>query len=451
MKKTVTQHVSSWSGWVIALVMALVGALIALTASMLATPQYEAHARMYVSTTGGAPVSNASYQETTASQQMALSLVKLIQSETVTERVVDSLRLDMTPSELAEKMEATVEPETVLIDLMVTDSSPVLARELANANAFEFADFVDELQLKTAPSTPKPKVTLVKPAATPTVPVSPNVPRNVGLGALAGLAVGLALANLRGRFIHTVRDPEALEALTGTPPLGAIPVAKSRAGDAFAMVTRDAAMMESLREVRTNLVYVLEGSASRVVSVTSAGLKEGKTTTLCGIAAALSDAGHRVLVIDADLRQAHLTHNLDMADEVGLAEVLDGAFEPTDAIRKLRASRVDVLPAGQISVQPSELLGSRSAEKLLQLFGETYDYVLVDTPAVLAFTDAAVVATHSDGVLLVARYAAVDSEDLRTAISRLGKVDAPVLGAVFTFAPVPEPLKRGLKLAGRRG
>lgn len=449
MKQTVKQHVSGWSGWVIALGVTLVGALIAFALSMMATPQYEAHARMYVSTTGGAPVSNASYQETTASQQMALSLVKLIQSEAVTERVVESLQLDMSASELAAKMEATVEPETVLIDLSVTDPSPVLAREIANANAFEFADFVDELQLKTAPSTPKPKVTLVKPAATPAAPVSPNVPRNVGLGALAGLAIGFALANLRGRIIHTVHDAETLETLTGTPSLGAIPVAKSRTGDAFAMVTRDAMMMESFREVRTNLVHLLEGSASRVVSVSSAGLREGKTTTLCGLGAVLSDAGHRVLVIDGDLRHARLTQNLDMAGGLGLAEVLDGAAEPRDVIRSLRGSRVDVLPAGQIAVQPSELLSSRAAEKLLQQMGESYDYVLVDTPAVLAFTDATIIATLSDGVLVVARYAEVDGEDLQAALARLTKVDAPILGAVFTFAPVPEALKRSLKHTDR--
>lgn len=450
MRSTVKQHITGMSGWVITLGVTLMGALAALVVSMIATPQYEAYARMYVSTTGGAPVSNASYQETTASQQIALSLVKLIQSEAVTERVVEGLHLDMSASELAQKMEATVEPETVLIDLTVTDSSPVLAREIANANAFEFADFVDELQLKTAPSTPRPKVTLVKPAATPESPVSPNVPRNVGLGAVAGLALGFALVSVRGRAIQTVQSPHDLQDITGTSPLGAIPAVRVAGGDPFTTVVGNAALMESFRDVRTNLVHLLARSPSRVVTVTSAGLEEGKTITVCGVAAALSDAGHRVLVVDGDLRQARLSRLLEMTSDGGLADVLDGVSEAHEVIRSREHPHVDVLPAGQVSAHPSELLASPAAEKLMQQVGESYDYVLVDTPAVLSFTDAAVIATHSDGVLLTVRHAAVGGDELGAAMSRLERVDAPVLGAVLTFAPMPVALRRSLKRAGRR-
>jgi polysaccharide biosynthesis transport protein len=449
MKKTVKQQVAAMSALVIVLGAALIGALASLAMSMLATPQYEAHARMYVSTAGGSPVNNASYQETNASQSIALSLVQLVPSSAVTERVVDSLQLDMSPKELSEMMETTVEPETVLIDLAVTNSSATLAREIANASAFEFVDFVEELQLKTTSSAPKPKVTLVQPAATPMEPVSPNTPQNVGLGALAGLAAGLLVVNIRGRVIRTVCDANTLEAITGVPPLGAIPTSRVRADDAFDMVTRDAAMMESVREVRTNLAHLLECHPSRVVLVTSAGLNEGKTTTLCGIGAALSSAGLRVLVVDADLRTPELTEKLQLTDELGLAEVIDGTAELGDVIHTLRSPDVDFLPAGRIALHPSELLGSAATEKLLRRLSETYDYVLVDTPAVLAFTDAAVVATHSDGVLMVVRYAGVEGDDLQSAVSRLTKIDARILGAVFTFAPVSEPMMRGLKQAER--
>ncbi|MGK2868820.1 MAG: polysaccharide biosynthesis tyrosine autokinase [Mycobacterium sp.] len=430
----------------IALAVALVGAVLGLVGSLVATPQYEARAQIYVSTTGGAPVSNASYQETAASQAMALSLVQLLHSPAVLERVIDTLQLDTSVADVEAKMEATVEPETVLIDLGVTDSSPAMAREIANASAFEFADFVDELQIKTSPSTPKPKVTLVGPAVIPTVPVSPNATRNVGLGAIAGFVVGLALANLRGRFIHSVRDPETLESITGRPPLGAVPMTKPRGKDPFTSVTGDAAAMECFREIRTNLAHALEGSASRVVTVTSAELKEGKTTVACGLGAALADAGHRVLVVDADLRWPGLTEALRMAEEVGLAEVLDGGYEPGDAIRALPDLQVDFLPAGRITLQPSELLGSSAAEKLLQQLGEAYDYVILCTPAVLAYTDAAVVSRYSDGVVLVARFAEVEAGDLHSAVTRLVKIDAPVLGAVFTDAPVPDALKRSLRM-----
>ena len=449
MRKVVRQKITDLSRWVIALGAMLIGALIALGISMTATPLYEAYARLYVSTTGGAPVSNASYQETAASQQIALSLVKLVQSEAVTERVVESLQLDMSPGELPAKMEAVVEPETVLIDLKVTDSSPVLAREIANANAFEFADFVDELQVRAAPSTPKPKVTLVKPAATPMAPVSPNIPRNVGLGAVAGLGVGFALASLRRRMIRTVHSTDELESYVGATALGSAPLVKSASGDPFEWIAGDPVLMESFREVRTNLVHLLERRPSRVITVTSAGLEEGKTATVCGVATALSDSGFRVLVIDADLREATLSGRLNMSAEAGLADIVNGAAESADVIRSVRQERVDVLPAGHSSSQPSELLTSRAVEKLLQQMAESYDYVIVDTPAVLAFSDATVIATQSDGVILAARYAQVDGEDLAAAVARLARVDVTVLGAVLTFAPMPNTLRRSLKRSRR--
>ena len=227
----------------------------------------------------------------------------------------------MSPSELASKIEATVEPETVLINLNVTDSSPTAAREIANATAFEFSDFVEELQVKATPSTPKPQVTLIQPAVTPTVPVSPNVLQNVGLGTLAGLAAGLVFANLRQRANRSVRDVHTLERIVGQPPLGSIPISRSRNGNR-SRLSPAISVSEGFKEVRTNLQHALGERATRMVIVTSAGLKEGKTTTVLGIAIALSDAGYRVVVVDSDLRHPDLSNRLKLTDTDGLTEAL---------------------------------------------------------------------------------------------------------------------------------
>jgi receptor protein-tyrosine kinase len=405
---------------------------------------------MFVSTTGGAPVSNASYQETSASQQMALSLARLASSQVVTERVVESLRLDLPPAELAEKVEAVAEPETVLINLTVTDSSPTMAREIANATAFEFADFVDELQLKSAPSTPRPKVTLVQPASTPETPDSPNALRNTGLGALAGLAIGLVLANFRRRTDRSVREPSQLAAITGRPPLGSVPKSRNRSTDPVEVITSDAFVMEGFREVRTNLLYALKDSRSGIVTVTSAGLGEGKTTTLVGLAVALSDAGHRVALVDADLRDADLTERLGMAGRPGLADALAGTWGLDDIVVTPGSLRLTVIPAGSPSSHPSELLSSDGAEKIFLQASKLHDFVLVDTPALLAFTDAAIAATYSDAVVIVARYGEVTVDDLESAVESLHKVGADILGVVTTFAPVPDLLKRSVKAANHR-
>ena len=431
--------------WLFALGFGLVGIALAVAASIAATPLYEAHAKLYVSTTGGAPISNASYQETSASQQIALSLSKLISSEVITERVVRTMQLDMSPSELSSKVSATVEPETVLIDLNVTDASPTAAREIANSTAFEFSDFVDELVLRTSPSTPRPTVTLIQPAATPNVPVSPNTNRNLGIGLMAGLAAGLVLANLRERADRTVRDVRTLEHIVGQPTLGSIAMSRSRDPKPATLATSDEWVAEGFKEVRTNLHYLLGEGPSRIVSVTSAGLQEGKTTTVIGIAIALSDAGYRVVIVDADLRQADLSRQLGLADSNGLTEFLNEEMAFDDVIHESVFPRVAAISSGHTSRQPSELLTSEKAAMLFRLLGEQYDYVLLDTPAVLAFTDAAAAAGHTDGVVVTARYAGVVSSDLESAVASLQGVGARILGSVFTFAPVSEPRRRSLK------
>jgi polysaccharide biosynthesis transport protein len=431
--------------WLFALGFGLIGAILALAASLIAPPKYEAHAKLYVSTVGGAPVSNASYQETTASQQIALSLAKLVPSEVITARVVDSLQLDMSPSELASQIEATVEPETVLIDLNVTNSSPTVAREVANATAFEFTDFVEELQVKAAPSMPKPQVTLIQPAVTPSAPISPNVPRNVGLGTLAGLVAGLVFATLRERANRTVRDVHSLQHIVGQPPLGSIPISRSRDGESVAVVIDDKSVLEGFKEVRTNLRHALGVRPTRIVCVTSAGLSEGKTTTVLGIAIALADAGHRVVVVDSDLRRPDLSRRLKLTGTAGLTEAISDRFTVGDVIHPSGLPGIDAISSGHASDQPSELLSSDRAALLFCILGERYDFVLLDTPPLLAFTDAAVIADHADGVVLVVPYAHVESNDLEAAVASLHRVERRILGPVFTFAPVSESRRRSLE------
>jgi polysaccharide biosynthesis transport protein len=434
--------------WLFALGFGLAGALLALAISLAVPPQYEARAKLYVSTVGGGPNPSA-YEESAASQEIALSLAKLASSEAITDRVVRRLQLDMSASELASKIVATVEPETVVINLSFVDSSPATAREVTNATALEFSHFVDELHVNAAQSTPRPQVTLVQPALTPSVPISPNVARNVGLGMLAGLAVGLVFSNLRERTNRTVRDFHTLERIVGRPPLGVIPIFRSRNGRSVAVVASDQSAMEGFKEVRTNLHHALDERSRRILCVTSAGLKEGKTTTVIGLAIALSDAGHKVVVVDSDLRRADLSRQLELANSEGLTEVLSDGLEVDDVIHPSGLPRIDAISSGHPSHQPSELLTSEKAALLFRLLAERYDFVLIDTPALLAFTDAAVVADHSDGVVLVARYAHVESNDLESAVASLQRVQARILGPVFTFAPVSESRRRSVK--PRRG
>ncbi|MFC9997688.1 polysaccharide biosynthesis tyrosine autokinase [Nocardia sp. NPDC127526] len=421
--------------WLLTAGAGLLGGLFGLAASLAATPQYEAHATLYVSTKAGAEVANASYQEPSASQQLALSLSKLLETEVVAERVVRSLRLDTSPSGLAGNISATVQPETVLIDLAVTDSSPESAREITNTLALEFADYVEELNQTSVAMLPAGRVTLIQPALAPTEPVSPNTVRNIGLGVLGGLLAGLAAANLRDRADRSIRDAHALREAGGGPALGAVPASRARRGGPLPLVTGDDRVSEAYKRVRTNVTRALADDSSRVVAVVSAGAAEGKTTTTAGLAIALARAGHRVAVVDADLRRPTLTEHLALTGEPGLTDFLNGTVEevPFRALQGMPS--VDVLPAGHKSLEPSELLASDKAVDLWSTLGKHYDYVIVDTPATLDYTDAALIAARADGAILIARHGRTDPFNFESAITDLRTAGAELLGSVLTCAP----------------
>ena len=173
----------------------------------------------------------------------------------------------------------------------------------------------------------------------------------------------------------------------------------------------------------------------RVIVVTSSMPNEGKTTTAINIALALAEAEHNVVLVDGDMRRPMLDKYLDLVGRVGFSTVLSGRAALSDALQKTRFPRLNVLTAGAVPPNPSELLGSLAAQKVLGEMRANFDYVIVDSSPLLAVTDAAILATNSDGALIMARFGQTKREQLAHAAGNLQGVSAPILGAVFTMTP----------------
>ena len=186
---------------------------------------------------------------------------------------------------------------------------------------------------------------------------------------------------------------------------------------------------EAYRQLRTNIQFSSLDNPVRTLLVTSTGPEEGKTTTLANLAVTIAQTGSRVTLVDCDLRKPSLHDLFGLPAEPGLTNVLLGA----DAIpyHECGIENLRILPAGPLPPNPSELLGSRRmSEVIVQLKGEA-DYVLFDTPPVVIVTDAAVLATRVDGVLLVVSAGKTRRELAQRAKSLLEKVNAPLLGVVL--------------------
>lgn len=422
-------------GWVIIVVTAVVGVLGGVIISLITTPLYQASTRLFVSTASGSSLSEL-YQGNRLSQERVVSYAQLLMGETLAQRTIDKLQLNMTAQELKENVTASSKPETVLIDVKVLDPSPIRARDIANTLSDEFVGMVRELETPESGAAPDARVVVEQRASIPSQPVVPKTTRNILAGLGLGVLLGIGLVFLREMLDNTVKSKETLESITRSGTVGNIPLDKERRKQpAIAFESDNSVIAESFRKLRTNLQFLAVDNPPRVIVFTSSMPAEGKTTTAINTALALAEAEHNVILIDADMRRPTLAKYLGLVGTVGFSTVLSGAASIDDALQKTRFSGLTVLTSGAVPPNPSELLASQAARRLLSELRARYDYVIVDSTPLLAVTDAAILGAGADGVLIMARYGHTKREHLAHAVGSLESVGAPLLGSVLTMMP----------------
>ncbi|MCV7227518.1 polysaccharide biosynthesis tyrosine autokinase [Mycolicibacterium komossense] len=421
--------------WITVCVITLVSVLGAVVITLLTTPLYEASTRLYVSTSAGSSA-NELYQGNRLSQERVLSYTELLMGETIAQRTIDKLGLDMTAQDLLTNIKATAKPDTVLIDVKVQDESPVRARDIANALSDEFVVMARELETPESGARPDTRVIVEQRAAIPDGPVVPKPGRNIAIGVAIGLLLGIGVAVLRDVLDNTVKTRETLEEITGAGVIGSIPLDKERRKHAaISFETDNSGIAEAFRKLRTNLQFLAVDNPPRVIVITSSTPAEGKSTTSINVALALAEAEHNVVLIDGDMRRPSLHKYLDLVGSVGFSTVLSGAASLDESLQKTIFPGLTVLTAGTVPPNPSELLGSQAAKNMLAELREQFDYVIVDSSPLLAVTDAAILAANSDGVLVISRFGQTKRDQLAHAVGNLEDVGASVLGAVFTMLP----------------
>jgi len=421
--------------WIIICVTVGVAVLGAVAVNLLATPKYEASTRLFVSTTSGTSATEI-YQGNRYSQERVVSYTELLMGETLARRTIDKLGLDMSADDLQENIKASAKPDTVLIDVDVVDESPVRARDIADALSDEFVVMVRELETPEDGARPDARVIVEQRASIPEKPVSPNPMRNLAVGLVLGLVLGIGLAFLRDLLDNTVKDRQNLEEITGVAVVGSIPMDKERRNyPAKSLDNDNSSFAEAFRKLRTNLQFLKVDNPPRVIVVTSSLPSEGKTTTAINIALALAEGANTVALVDGDLRRPRLDKHLGLVGSVGFSTVLAGRASLSDALQTSAFPGVTVLTSGAVPPNPSELLGSLAAKKVLDELRAHFDYVVIDSSPLLAVTDAAILAAGADGVLIMARYGETKRDQLAHAVGNLRSVGAPLLGTVFTITP----------------
>jgi capsular exopolysaccharide synthesis family protein len=279
---------------------------------------------------------------------------------------------------------------------------------------------------------------------TPGRKVAPNPLLVFPSAALLGLLAGLGLAYLAEAGDKSFRTPDEIRRRLGLPIVGHIPFLKSRNGSLQSADGKKAVLdpllyafhrprsgeAEAFRGLRTALYFSTRGEGHKVIQITSPDSSDGKTTLAANLAVSIAQSGAKTLLIDADFRKPQQHKIFGLPSSVGLSGALGGTAEVTDAIQQSAVPGLCVLPCGAVPPNPAELLTAPRFKELLDLLRDRYDFVLIDTPPILAVTDPCVVAPRVDGVLLVIRPSKHGRPHAERTREILGTLGATVLGVV---------------------
>lgn len=462
---------------------------VVLLGTILATRLYQATTTIRIATAAAGSVSYTDYQY---ADRLLNTYAEIITSEPLLDELGSVLEIKEVPDIIVEIL-----PNTELIQITVEDSDPVLAADTANALAEilisqsaelysgggkspqeilreqltqieaelssarqEYDSLVSETpedssRIEAASRSIELKqkiyaifleqyeaarireavrantISVVEPAEIPEAPSSPRVLLNFVLGIFVGLTGGIGLAFLLENQDKTLYTTEQIETVTTESSLGNIPILKIENG---LPVLNNTPFKEAFRQISTRIILSNNEPPHQTLLITSAEIGEGKSMIAANLAITLAQSGKSVIVVDCDLRRPRLHKIFDLSNELGLSNILSRYIELEEGLQDGKTSGLQVLTSGSLVTNPPQLLGSARMGSTINELKQRADYVLLDTPSLLAVSDAALINPHVDGIVLVISRGLTREKGLINVQKQLVDIHANVIGVVINRA-----------------
>lgn len=413
---------------------------------------YSSHISMYIqcyTTFNENPEYN--YNNINSSKSLINTYIQVMKDDAVMESVADELIKHIDPNVLSRCF--TVEDnkissaalrncynissvtDTSAVNVNVTCKDPVVAAEMCNAMARVFPDYIKKaVDVGTINTIDTAKVYYT--------PVAPNKLKNTAIGGIAGLMLAALVILLIDFFDNTVKDISSVSNKYSKSSLGEIQMLSNKkhkkkdrqTNDSYFRLTdKDLPfhIVETYKSVRTNISFALAASEKKILVISSSNPNEGKSTVTANTAIALAQTGEKVLLIDGDMRKPVQHKIFGLKNKKGLSTVLGKMNKIEECISKNVAENLDVLTAGPIPPNPSELLGSEQMKKMLDKLSEDYSVIIIDTPPVNVVTDAAELSELASGIVLVLRYGNTTLDDVDIAMKKIELSNMNMLGFIL--------------------
>ena len=438
--------------WMIILV-GVLGGVAAFCYSKFCMPlKYSSHISMYVqSYTTFNENPDYNYNNINNSKQLINTYIRVLDDDAVLKAIGENLMNTfdndvlaqnftisngrITPSSIRPCISITSRTDTSALDMVATTKDPELSAAVCNQMAEVAPPFIDE-------AVGVGQLNKIDTADVYRTPVSPNMKKNAILGLLIGAVLMSAIIIAVDFFDNTIKDTDLLSEAYNKAIIGEIQQfeqdkkkkkKKDRTDKHVKLTDKDVpfSVVESYKSIRTNVNFALSTFERKVFTVTSTSPAEGKSTTSANIAIALAQGGSKILLIDGDLRKSVQHKVFSLSNKRGLSTAIGKMEKLDDCIAKNVMENLDVMTAGPIPPNPSELLASENMTEILDRLCERYDTIIIDTPPVNVVTDSMELAKNVSGTIMVIRYGETTTDDVEEAMKKIEFCQMNMLGFIL--------------------
>lgn len=431
-------------------------------AYFLIPKKYESKALLYVENNSQQNTDTVNINDINAAQKLVNTCQIIFKSGAIMDNLIANLDLPYTKDELNEIITASSVNGTEVMELCVECNSPQEAERIVNEwvalSKQEFSRIIKSGSIE-----------VVDFGEVNITPSSPNVPVITLAALVFGLAAAYIIVLINDMFDVAIKQNDNIAQIYDVPVFAEIndfefasntkygygkkPKEKMQAEAVNGMSQRfitdntPFAIVEAYNTARTNTMFAVSTGESKIIAVTSSNPSEGKSTTCANFAISFANAGFKVLLVECDLRKPTVAKNFAIKPKNGLSAVLGGFCSVNEAINADVLPNLDIITAGDIPPNPSELLGSQAMRTFLSASAEIYDYVFLDTPPVNVVTDSQLMNDVIAGIVFVVKERYTTHPDVQSALDKIRLANGKVLGFVKTFGSAGKTGKYGKKHA----
>lgn len=432
-------------------------------AYFLIPKKYESHALLYVENSQQ-NTDSVNINDINAAQKLVNTCQIIFKSGTIFDNLIANLNLPYTKDALNSMITASSVNGTEVMKISVECGDPKEAHEIVN-------ELVELSKQEFSRVIKSGSIEVIDYGEVNTTPSSPNVMLITLVAAMLGLIIAYVIVFVKEMTDVAVKPEDNIAQLYDVPVFAeindfesasntkygygygkkpkqkAVPENVNGMSERFITDNTPFAIVEAYNTARTNTMFAVSTGESKIIAVTSANPSEGKSTTCANFAISFANAGFKVLLVECDLRKPTVAKNFAIKPKNGLSAILGGFCSVNDAINAEVCPNLDIITAGDVPPNPSELLGSQAMRAFLAASSNIYDYVFLDTPPVNVVTDSQLTNDVIAGIVFVVKEGHTTHPDIQAALDKIRLANGKVLGFVKTFGSVGKSGRYGKKYA----